>query len=232
MRITADGLAAAMRQGGFRVATAPLELNIVGLRAPSTTPNRFDDLMCAMFTGGDGRRNLKVWRCTTDPGTFWLRQPMSPQGTAILKGNRQYAGAYRIGLHRGQYEALVQTGAPVTVIRDYDRDDELDFLNGREATGMFGINIHRASRTGESLTVDKHSAGCQVIADAGDFAELMSLCRQHRDRHGNRFTYTLLDFRALKRAKAKRLALGIGGAAALTLTAVAAITIATGEKKG
>jgi hypothetical protein len=222
MSLRARDIIASMRGRGFRVATRPGELNIVGLRADSTTPNRFDDTILVAYTDHAGRWTLKAWPATTDPGTHWLRQPMSPQGTAILKGNMQYPGVYAIGLHKGQYEALVQRNGPVTVIRDYDRDAVLDLDNGREATGHFGINIHRASRTGTSTTVDRHSAGCQVFADAGDFAEFMALCRAHRDRYGNAFTYTLFDIRALRRGKR-----GVAGAAvAAALLVLAGIAAA------
>lgn len=209
MSLRARDILAAMRGRGFRIATRPGELNIVGLRMDSTVPNRFDDTILVLYADGLGRWTLKAWPATTDPGTHWLRQPMSPQGTAILKGNTQYPGVYAVGLHKGQYEALVQRNGPVTVIRDYDRDAVLDFNNGREATGHFGINIHRASRTGTSTTVDRHSAGCQVFADAGDFEEFMALCRAHRDRHGNAFTYTLFDIRALRRGKRGLVGAGI-----------------------
>lgn len=215
MSLRAQDIKAAMRGRGFRLATRPGELNIVGLRADSTVPNRFDDTILVLYADDRGRWTLKAWPATTDPGTHWLRQPMSPQGTAILKGNMQYPGVYAVGLHKGQYEALVQRNGPVTVIRDYDRDAVLDFMNGREATGYFGINIHRASRTGTSVTVDRHSAGCQVFADAGDFEEFMTLCRTHRDRYGNAFTYTLFDVRALRRGQRRFVGGGIAAAGLL-----------------
>jgi hypothetical protein len=44
---------------------------------------------------------------TTDPGTFWLRNLMNPQGTAIVKQG-QYIGSHGIGMHRGKYLALTQ----------------------------------------------------------------------------------------------------------------------------
>ena len=98
-----------------------------------------------------------MYKATTDPGTFLLRNPMQEQGTAIL-AQGQYVNAYELGLHRGQYEALVQQ-KPLTIIRDYDRDAKLDFSNGTKTTGYYGINIHRANRTGTTKTVDKNSAG-------------------------------------------------------------------------
>lgn len=191
----------------------PYELNIVGLRSASTVANRFDDQIHVFYKTDGLLWNYHVYKATTDPGTFWLKNPMQPQGTAVL-AQGQYVDAYQIGLHKGKYKALVQC-KPVTVIRDYDRDAVLDFINGIRITGMLGINIHRASKTGTTVTVDKYSAGCQVFADAGDFDDFMDLCERHRQLYGNKFTYTLIDFRAIRRETAKRLLLA--GTTALAL---------------
>lgn len=207
---------AAVRQRGWKVFTRPYELNIVGLRSDSTKPNAFDDHIAVFYTDANGNLASHIYPATTDPGTFWLRQPMNPQGTAILSQG-QYLNAYRIGLHRGQYTALVQQGN-VTAIRDYDRDAVLDFANGREFTGQFGINIHHAKSSGTTKTVDKYSAGCQVFANFDDFLQFMSLCGTHRQRYGNNFTYTLIDLRAVARTARKRIV--VGGLLALTAVGV------------
>ena len=131
---------------------------------------------------------------------------MQAQGTAIL-AQGQYKGAYRIGMHQGKYKALVQT-KPITVIRDYDRDAKLDFRNGTKSKGMFGINIHRASLNGITKQVDKYSAGCQVFSNINEFKEFLSLCEKHLSLYGNSFTYTLIDFRAVKRQTIKRWTIG------------------------
>ncbi len=132
---------------------------------------------------------------------------MNPQGTAILKAG-QYVDVYAIDKHRGKYYALCQRNGKVTVIRDYDRDAVLDFYNGRETTGMYGINIHRANRIGDTYTVDKNSAGCQVFKNANDFGFFMKLCEVHRSLYGNKFTYTLIDKRMEFRTKLKKITIG------------------------
>jgi hypothetical protein len=126
---------------------------------------------------------------------------MNPQGTAILKAG-QYIGGYMMGLHRGKYLALVQK-RPVQVVRDYDRNAVLDFMNGKEDKGMFGINIHRASENGITKTVDQYSAGCQVFASATEFILFLHLCERHKTLYGNEFTYTLIDERAVNRESKK-----------------------------
>jgi hypothetical protein len=116
---------------------------------------------------------------------------MNPQGTAILKPG-QYVGSHGLGMHRGKYLALVQI-RPVTVIRDFNRDGKTDYTGGREETGIFGINIHRAMSAGTTKTIDKYSAGCQVFANADDFSVFLQLAERHKNLYGNSFTYTLLS---------------------------------------
>lgn len=187
---------------GYRTYTRPYELNIVGVRAATNIPNAFDDTIYVFYSNGT-HWLLHNFTATTDPGMQYLQQPVNSTGTAILKPG-QYVNAYATGLHRGLYNALVQRG-PVTVIRDYNRDSKLDFHSGREQTGMFGINIHRAEQSGEAKYVAGYSAGCQVFADGSDFAAFMSLCVQHKKLFGNKFTYTLLDAADLPAAVAAQL---------------------------
>jgi hypothetical protein len=176
----------------------PYQLNIVGVRHNGTVPNKFDDKMYVFWKNDTGKCEGKVFNITTDPGTFWLNNPMSPQGTAILKEG-QYVGAWKIGMHQGKYKALTQA-KPITVYRDYDRNAVLDFNNGKEETGMFGINIHRANAVGTTKVIDKYSAGCNVFENAEDFAKFLALCDKQEALYGNSFTYTLVDERAYLRA--------------------------------
>ena len=193
---------AILKQHGFTLYTKPYQLNIVGLRSKNANSNTFDDEIHVFYLKDDGKWNYHVFSATTDPGTFWLKNPSYPQGTAIL-AQGQNIDAYEIGLHRGKYEALVEV-KPVTVIRDYDRDAILDFNNGTYQTGNFGINIHRAESTGSTKYIDEYSAGCQVFKNAEDFEAFMRLCKQHAKLYGNRFSYTLVDFRSLRRVTLKR----------------------------
>lgn len=214
-------LISTLKRQQFRIYTAPYQLNIVGVRSDSVRPNSFDDRMHVFFRDNKGKWRHYQWPITTDPGTYWLNSPMHPKGTAILKGNMQYRDAYSISLHQGKYYALCQRLDVVEVIRDYNRDSLLDFWSGQLMKGMFGINIHRAKSTGTTKEVQRYSAGCQVFANAGDFNQFMQLCEIHKKVHGNVFTYTLIDNRAVRRTKRKnRLRLGIGllsvGAMAIT----------------
>jgi hypothetical protein len=196
-----------LRLKTYEIYNRPYELNIIGIRSSATVPNRFDDEIHVFFKNGNNQWVHYIFPATTDPGTYWLKNPMNPQGTAILLQG-QYQNSYQIGLHRGKYYALVQ-GKPVTVLRDYDRNSILDFNNGKPDTGMFGINIHHASVNGTTKTVDNYSAGCQVFANISDFNLFMQLCERHKQLYGNIFTYTLLDKRAIKRHQRKTATIGL-----------------------
>jgi hypothetical protein len=187
----------ALLRKGYRIFMRPFELNIVGVRSDNTKPNSFDDTIYIIYNDKENNVLQHKFKATTDPGTYWLQNPMNPQGTAILKAG-QYVGGYMMGMHRGKYLALVQK-RPVTVMRDYDRNATLDFWNGKEDTGMFGINIHRASENGTTKTVDQYSAGCQVFANTSEFMLFLHLCERHKNLYGNEFTYTLIDERAVNR---------------------------------
>jgi hypothetical protein len=182
---------------GYKVFTEPYKLNIVGVRSDITKANSFDDKIFAFYKNKDDNWEGKSFPATTDAGTYWLNNPMQSKGTALLKEG-QYKDSHALGLHQGKYKALRQVNN-VTVYRDYDRNAILDFNNGREETGIFYINIHRANSTGTTKTIDRYSAGCQVFANADDFAYFLQLAEASKDRYGNKFTYTLIDERAYNR---------------------------------
>lgn len=194
MRKDLRNLTKALKDNNFVIYDQPFQLNIVGVRNAQSEPNKFDDQLYVFYKDENWNWVLKEYPITTDTGTYWLLNPMSSLGTAMLKEG-QYIDAYKQGLHKGQYTALVQD-KPVTTYRDYDRNAYFD-IGQRETTGMYGINIHKAGA--DSQNVDKWSAGCQVFQKSDDFQEFMQLTDKHKDRYGNKFTYTLLDERALER---------------------------------
>lgn len=174
----------------------PLNLNIVGIRSSDAAPNNFDDSICCFFRDNNLEWKFFQWKATTDPGLYWLLHPMNVEGTAILVEG-QYRGAYKLGLHRGTYQALVQS-KPLKVIRDFDRDNVLEFESNNIEEGFFGINIHRASSSHTSTQVDKWSAGCQVFSSPNDFNLFMSFVHQALHLYSNSFTYTLLNEKDFK----------------------------------
>jgi hypothetical protein len=174
-------------------------LNLFGIRSRTAQAGRFDDLMgCAYRATPDGPFRVHWWAATTDPGVYWLENPMKVSGTAILVPG-QYRGCWKVGLHGGKYEALCQRGGKVRVYRDSDKDQILDMNEDSVAEGWFGINLHASSQrgdgTGESSVVGKWSAGCQVHATESGFRDMMRLVHLQQEHHPRwtRYTYTLLQ---------------------------------------
>ena len=185
-----------MRKKDYVIYEKPYQLNIVGVRNAQSQPNKFDDSIFVFFKDENNRWVDYEYPATTDTGMFYLLNPMSNLGAAMLKEG-QYKDAYKQGLHKGQYLALIQD-KDVTTYRDYDRDAVFDIFT-KETTGMYGINIHKAGAN--SQDVNNWSAGCQVFSKSADFNEFMNMTTKHKDLYGNSFTYTLIDERSVMRRK-------------------------------
>ena len=173
------------------------DVNIIGIRNSATEgkiTNKFDDTMTISYKDENGEWQYQEYDCTTDPGDDWMENPwVEEKGCAVLKPG-QYRGSHKIRLHGGKYTALGQK-KDVTVYRDRNKDDKYDLNESTTDTGLFGINIHRAtSHPGKTSTyVNKWSAGCQVIASNDDWTKFLKICERARDIHGNSFSYTLLN---------------------------------------
>lgn len=181
-----------VKEAGHAIFTVGFyNLNIVGIRSEERTAGDFDDKLAVAYKDENGWV-ARYFKITTDPGVGFLNTPMHSGGTAVLIPG-QYRGAYKIGRHRGQYEALVQHNGPVRVWRDANKDDEIDMLPDTESEGYFGINIHRATSHTVAVSNNYASAGCQVFADPSEFDFFMTLCESQAIHNGwDTFTYTLL----------------------------------------
>jgi hypothetical protein len=155
--------------------------HLVGIRSKANLKNQFDDLIAVI-----NNNEITWYTCTTNPGTHWLQNLLNAKGAALLKPG-QWKDCWHVGMHQGKYEALTQC-APVTVFRDGNKNDVAEESSVTE-TGIFGINIHRANPNAVSKLIDKWSAGCQVLNDPKQFAELLGKCKKSGLK---KFTYTLL----------------------------------------
>jgi hypothetical protein len=192
--ITFEQIQAVMKQKGYPIFMndkRDYNLNLVGIRGKTPLPDKFDDKLFVFWNFG-GLLTIKDYVITTDPGLTYLKKPINPHGTAILKEG-YYPGMWALGLHRGKYLALRQVGY-CTVIRDFDRDDKFDLVSGVEETGnTFAINLHRAKANAITEQVSVHSAGCQVFQRSKDFDEVLGIAKKAAEIWGNHFSYTLLN---------------------------------------
>ncbi len=198
---TREQVEAAVKAKGYKwFESGDYNVNIVGIRnmdAGERVTNKFDDHLTVSYMI-DNTWYYEIFDCTTDPGDDWMDKPMNSKGCAILKPG-QYPKSHKLRLHQGRYLALGQQN-PVTVYRDRDRDGKYDFDESTIDTGLYGINIHRATKHAgkTSKYVDKWSAGCQVIASNDDWHCFLDICQTARDKWSNNFTYTLLQSTDLK----------------------------------
>ena len=193
--IVANKVQSVLEKKGFAFFTrGDYNLNIVGVRSNNRIANKFDDNLLCLYRD-KGKWVVDDYTITTDAGTHWLKNPMNDKGCAILKAN-QYRGCYQLGLHRGDYNALVQRGA-VEVYRDNNKDNFHDLDESTLDKGYFGINIHRSNPKTESIQVNKWSAGCQVFKNKSRYDKFISTCKKSSEMWGNSFTYTLINKKEL-----------------------------------
>lgn len=175
--LLARRVAAVMERRGYRLDRGPGEVNVVYVEGmdPDGTPNLdkidgWNDLRLVLRFEGGGPVIAGKWIATTEPGSYYTQHPINAKGAARIEFG-QYS-AWRVGVHRGDHEALVQTGGPVTVCRDLNRDGER--AGDARDTGYFGINQH----WGYDLpSVGKASAGCLVGQSKVGHREFMALVK-------------------------------------------------------
>ena len=118
-------------------------LNIIGIRnAGNNVTNKFDDVIVVEYIDMYGIKSRNIFAATTEPGITSMTKPVSYKGCAILVPG-QYRSAWKLGYHKGKYEAVVQY-KPVKVYRDNNKDAVYDFNPKTVEEGTFGINIHKA----------------------------------------------------------------------------------------
>ena len=175
-----------------------LNVNLIGIRRDNPGTNEFDDFLVMIYRDKKLKEVCEVFPVTTDPGEYWLENPMNPKGTAVLVPG-QYRGTWQLGKHQNNYEALVQR-KEVKVWRDNNKDKVIDYKSFHTISeGYFGINIHRSNPYDKSYLVNKWSAGCQVFQSVDDFDEFMKICKKSANLYGNSFTYTLLTEQEIRK---------------------------------
>ena len=177
-------------QGFIIFEDGDYNLNIIGERF-KTEPNTFDDVLHVVYKV-NGLWQHHQFKCTTEPGTYWLQNPSRIDGTAVLQSPQQMRGAFELGLHKGTYACLRQRKV-VKVWRDSTKDDVIDYgeLSDSEA---WAIQIHRASAQRTTQRTNRWSAGCTVIANPQHYEIFIDICRKQRQIRGwSSFTYTLID---------------------------------------
>src|SRR5262249_51679681 len=168
---------AAMERKGYQVDRGPGEITIVYVEGMNPDgkrnddeANKWNDLRLVIKFDGGVPRIVGKWAATTEPGRYYTQHPLSKLGAARIEFD-QYK-AWQVGMHRGNHEALVQTGGRVTVCRDLNKDGQR--TGDTRDTGEFGINQHWGYDLSE---VDKASAGCLVGRSVDGHQRFMAIVK-------------------------------------------------------
>jgi hypothetical protein len=142
-------------------------VGIVALRSAAPEfSDGFDDFVGLVFH--DGKSVL--FKGTTDPGENDYQHV-----ARAVPGF--YDRAYKLGMHQGRYTAFVNHGwTPVAFTRPHAKDPS--YVN---KVTFIGLNVHRAHPGVVVDEVDSYSAGCLVVQDPKDFAQMLLLAQTGQD---------------------------------------------------
>jgi hypothetical protein len=182
-----DQIVGWMQAHNCTVETAPKRVNLVYLEGVnpdgSRNDNRIDlwnDIrLILQYVDGKPRVTFKCI-ATTEPGTYYDKTHVigGPQGAALIAPGQQ--ACWQVGIHDAVksygHEALVQTGAEVSVYRDFDKSFRRQA--GHITTGWYGINQHSTGMADASLSsIQAWSAGCLVVPHMGDHKEWIRILK-------------------------------------------------------
>lgn len=167
-------------------------LNLFAIRSNNRVSNSFDDYFGVAYIDINNKEQVFIFECTTDPGTYWLKNLMDIGGTAIIVPD-QYRSLWKLGTFY-KVLALIQINN-IKIYRDGNKDDIIDIIPKSITEGIYGIFFHEHYQNKEIASyVEKSSAGCIVPKDRKDHRKIMHLClEQIRQGLGTEFTFTLFE---------------------------------------
>ena len=207
----------------YKIVETPYYINLVGIRNQyegEKYSNKFKDRMWAIWKDKAGKWQSQNWAISTIPGLYhgfkpkqtmkeWCisikpktGKPQRAEGLGILVP-AQYLDLY--SLVESSTPGYSMTSSPYFVTppssqytyRDQNwGSDIITFSNKSTATKRLvtaAMYIHRGFPGG--INVDTWSEGCQVFSKDSDYKQLLDLARYHKEKHGNKFNYTLLEGR-------------------------------------
>lgn len=154
----------------------------LGEEDDSKTSNEFN-----FFVAGQQMTNGKT--ATALINVKQSKRMINRGGLGILRPS-QMIDTFELGTW-AQKDALIAK-KPQPVFRDLSTTDTITYTVGVK-TVEWGSNcyLHRADVN--TINVDNWSEGSQVFKTAGQFEDFIALCKKHRDKHGNSFSYSLIE---------------------------------------
>lgn len=174
-------------------------VNIIGLEGinPDGTSNsdagdKWNDSIGLLCFDANGQPFFKcLFRGTTEPGRYFtVVRLLNPNGAAKMQVG-YHPGIWQIGIHKG-YQALVQAGNPIRLIRDRNRN----FLRDDKETveTWKGVNLHHGNNAPLS-SIGRWSAGCTVIRVKQEFETFLHHVKnssQYKRNKAHKFDYILI----------------------------------------
>jgi hypothetical protein len=167
-------------------------LNIFGLRNPKGRADEFDDVIGILY------KKRVIWelfqmKATTDPGVYYMKNPMVADGCGIL-AEGFYRGMWKTGYFHG-VKCLIQKGV-IRYYRDNNRDliHDLDTKTLKSGGAEIGCFMHPHFQNVQiAKKVWNSSAMCQVPQSNNDFATFMGIVEKAIPLFGDSFSYSLFN---------------------------------------
>lgn len=133
---------------GFSPFRTPFDANWVVIRSKTGKPDEFDGLSTLSWVESGGFWKTVTVKAATRPGTAYLKNPMNPNGTAMIRPGR-YSLSHAPGFHgERKTPAFVQVGR-LSAERDNNKnivwDPPLDPTTGKPKiwSDASGVNHHQ-----------------------------------------------------------------------------------------
>jgi len=214
-----------LNEKNYKLFNKKFQMNIIGVRYQyegQKYTNKFVDKLYVFYKNNKEQWEIKSFKISTLAGTevpidkdkynrFKGNVSRDVIGTRIsMKKYAQYLGRTGLGILQPSqyinsfklgtflsYPALKSIGEQFAY-RDSNWDsDKITFSS--EEKGYFGMHIHRGAPGG--INVNNWSEGCQVFSNLKSLKNFEKLMNLHIERHGNKFTYTLITSKDFEKAE-------------------------------
>lgn len=157
----------------FKSNNRNYNVNIWFIRNSDITVDAFNDICFLFYKEFKTNKWVgKLYKVSTNPGLYYLNNPLNKQGTAIVVPG-QYIKTHKIDLHKrgtsSEHEAFCHRKGVVLVYRDNNKDSILD-IGGDIYRNGAGLNSHRPTNYSQKTgKVNRSSAGCLIHATREQF---------------------------------------------------------------
>ena len=108
---------------GFGSTIVGVEGVSLNLQAHSDLADKWNDIVFCVMAYPSGKwKIVGPFICTTEPGRYYTINPLNPLGAAYVKTDTKHNAIWVNGWHKDQRNCFIQSGGPIEVVRDTNRD--------------------------------------------------------------------------------------------------------------